>query len=117
MTLGVPSPASFKCKLPFRPCTSGSPVGPKILLPTPGCVLPNCYQSSTALFGASPDKTGSSKRLQLLADTVPVGAPRYMTHDLKSASSSGYSNFTKTTLVFGGNTETASGKHRDWNTE
>lgn len=92
-TLGIKGGVEqFKCTIPVG--------GKGSSMRHPGLVLPQCYQSAQSLFGTLPNKAGSGKQLRFISGAMPKGLPRYMTHDVKSASSSGYSNFVKTRLSF-----------------
>merc|ERR1711957_897663 len=93
-TLGVRgSETQFKCEVPSGKDGKG-------LMKHPGLVLPTTHQSSQAFFGALPNKAGAPERLRMISRGIPKNIARFMTHDVKSASSSGYSNFRKTQIGF-----------------
>jgi len=77
----------------------------------PKCVQATCRQllcpddfnslSLAGLFGPIMNKTGVPPHLRSVAASMPDAAPRFMTHDVVSTSSSTYSNFRKTTVSLG----------------
>lgn len=81
---------SYRCTLPQE----GNMVHPGLTLPAP-------LISSQSLFGPIMNKTGVPPHLRSVAGSMPDAAPRFMTHDVVSTSSSTYSNFRKTTVSLG----------------
>jgi len=68
----------------------------------PGLIMPSVCITSQALFGSSAVKTGLPSHLRCASQQVPSGAPRFLTHDVVSATSSLFSNFRKTAVAWPG---------------
>jgi len=70
----------------------------------PGVYLPNVMRSSQALWGTATNKCGTAEKLAYIAKSVPTDwAPRFLTADAISTSSSVFSNFRKTRYTFAEN--------------
>lgn len=68
---------------------------------TPGVYLPKVMRSTQALWGISANKAGTPSKLEYLSKSIPTDwAPRFLTSDCFSQSSSVYSNFRKTKHSF-----------------
>lgn len=71
---------------------------------TPGVYLPKVMRSSQALWGTATNKCGTAAKLAYIAKSVPTDwAPRFLTADTISTSSSVFSNFRKTRYTFAEN--------------
>jgi len=81
---------NYRCVLPQE----GNMVHPGLTLPAP-------LISSQSLFGPVMNTTGVPEHLRSVSGSMPDAAPRFLTHDVVSTSSSTYSNFRKTTVTLG----------------
>lgn len=72
-------------------------------LPQSGLLLPPPLMTSQGLFGPMPSRSGCPEKLRSVATSMPHQMPRFMVHDVKSGTSSTYSNFFKTSIAPGAN--------------